>query len=270
MIIFILFFSIFFIGVGYRAWADGVIQNEYEKRVEKIRPKYETTPLSWQDPYEAHQNIHQYIYKNFAFYRAYSTEDQHEFTNRILDFISRKRIVGMDDFYMDDETKILVSIPAIRITFGLTDYHLPTLKTIGVYPSVFYNDFIRQEVKGITFATGVMYLSHEHLIQGNSTEVDHINLGLHEMAHAFKIFIEKVEDEAPVLLEELREFEEHAEEMMEMIRTGELTYFRKYAEVNSHEFFAISIENFFEDTQQFKETMPETYSMLSSMLNIKN
>jgi Mlc titration factor MtfA (ptsG expression regulator) len=269
MVVGVLFILIFIVFNGYRAYVDFNAIGDYENRTAQLKTEYNTTPLSWQDFNEAFQHIHQFLYSNFEFYRSYTLEDQKEFSIRVFKFIENKRIVGMEEFEMTDEIKILVSIPAIRLTFGLDHFYLPTLKTIGVYPSIFYNRMIRKEVKGITFKSGVMYLSYEHLIDGNKTETDRINLGLHEMAHAFKIYIEQNVSIFSVLYDEMQEFNSHAEVMIELVRSGELSYFRNYAGVNSHEFFAVSIENFFEEAENFKLYMPETYHMLSNILNIK-
>lgn len=269
MVIGVLFILIFIVFNGYRAYVDYYAIKDYEERTASLKTEYETTPLTWQDYDEAFHHIHHFIHTKFEFYRYYTLEDQREFTYRVFHFIENKRIVGMEDLEMTDEIKILVSIPAIRLTFGLDHFHLPTLKTIGVYPTYFYNRMIRKDVKGITFETGVMYLSFEHLIDGNKTETDRINLGLHEMAHAFKIYIDQNVSMYSILYDEMQEFNSHAEEMIELVRSGELSYFRNYAGVNSHEFFAVSIENFFEEAENFKLYMPETYHMLSNILNIK-
>ena len=36
---------------------------------------------------------------------------------------------------------------------------------------------------------------------------------------------------------------------------------------NEHEFFAVAVENFFERPQEFKNAIPELYSILSKLLN---
>ncbi|MFZ6013111.1 MAG: zinc-dependent peptidase [Bacteroidota bacterium] len=43
-------------------------------------------------------------------------------------------------------------------------------------------------------------------------------------------------------------------------------FFRPYACTNVHEFFAVSVENFFERPAQFKNELPELYDILTQLL----
>lgn len=210
---------------------------------------------------------YQYLDSHFTFFSELEKIEQHKFINRMIDFIKEKRIIGMEDVMIDNECLVLVSMPAIRITFGLHDYLLPNLKTIGIYPTIFYNNFIQQEAKGLTFVTGVTYLSLEHLKHGNENAYDNLNLGLHEMGHSFKLYVESISDPFSNLPSRMESFIYHAEAMLELIEDGRLDYLRDYAGTNTDEFFAVCIENFFEKPYDFRTAMPNTYQKLAKMLN---
>lgn len=209
---------------------------------------------------------HDYLKERFEFFQNYTQEEQHEFVERMTVFIKGKRIVGMELLTIDYECLVLVSMPAIRITFGLDEYTFPNIKTIGVYPSIFYNDMIRAEVKGLTFASGVTYFSLQHLKEGNRTTADNLNLGLHEMAHAFKIFVDHYMTQYDKLHQQMETFMQHANVLAEMVEEGSIQYLRKYAGTNADEFFAVCIENFFEQPEKLREAMPNTYMNIARML----
>ncbi|MCF8368193.1 MAG: zinc-dependent peptidase [Bacteroidales bacterium] len=44
--------------------------------------------------------------------------------------------------------------------------------------------------------------------------------------------------------------------------------FRRYAQFNEQEFFAVAMENFFEKPENFKQELPILYNLLSGMLNL--
>jgi Mlc titration factor MtfA (ptsG expression regulator) len=53
---------------------------------------------------------------------------------------------------------------------------------------------------------------------------------------------------------------------MRKIRKGEETFIRKYAASNHEEFFAVSIEYFFERPTDLKKTIPTLYDILHKLL----
>ncbi len=252
--------------IAILATANGIIR--YKKRKYNgldFEPTAPTHAELDEEVFSVYAN--EYLNTNFSFFKELNIEDKNKFVNRMIDFIKEKRIVGMDDVIIDNELLLLVSMPAIRITFGLEEYILPNIRTIGVYPSIFYNNYIQQEAKGLTFVTGVTYFSLEHLKLGNANESDNLNLGLHEMGHAFKLYVDNFANSTDDLVYEMKEFTTHSEAMLKLIEQGQLDYLREYAGTNTDEFFAVCIENFFEKSYPFRTALPNTYHKMAKMLN---
>ncbi len=252
--------------IAFLATANSIIR--YKKRQYNHLTFEPTEPTHTQLDEEAFFAFaQQYMRRNFIFFNDMQDTEQNKYVKRMIEFIKEKRIVGMDSVIIDNECLVLVSMPAIRITFGLEEYILPNIRTIGVYPSIFYNNYIQQEAKGLTFVTGVTYFSLEHLKHGNIDINDNLNLGLHEMSHAFKLYVDNFADSTSDLAEKMSEFTTHAETMLELIEDGRLDYLRDYAGTNTDEFFAVCIENFFEKSYDFRAALPNTYQKLAKMLN---
>jgi hypothetical protein len=65
----------------------------------------------------------------------------------------------------------------------------------------------------------------------------------------------------------LRRLDEWCQKICYDFETLNATFFRPYACTNTHEFFSVAIENFFERSVRFKAELPELYSILVTMLN---
>jgi MtfA peptidase len=45
------------------------------------------------------------------------------------------------------------------------------------------------------------------------------------------------------------------------------SFFRDYASMDDHEFFAVAVENFFERPHEFEKNHPELFQVLGALLN---
>ena len=84
--------------------------------------------------------------------------------------------------------------------------------------------------------------------------------GLHEMAHALKLEnLIKNEEYAFFDRAELEKWQSLAQTEITKIKNGEASIYRQYASVNEDEFFAISIELYFELPHKLFEYSPGLY-----------
>ena len=103
---------------------------------------------------------------------------------------------------------------------------------------------------------------------GYRNATDGYNVGLHEMAHA--LFLEDVikngEDDF-LNAKELRNFQATGKLEIGKIRNNEDSFIRDYAATNRDEFFAVCIEQFFEQPEDFQLQLPHLYKNLQLLLN---
>ncbi len=106
-------------------------------------------------------------------------------------------------------------------------------------------------------------LSWESFQEGNKYPHDSINVGLHEFAHAYffnnvKGYINDSFDKT------ISAWHRTVTKLAKERSTHE--FLRKYAFANRMEFFAVTMEYFFETPKDLQENLPELYAVLTSML----
>ncbi|MDQ3537097.1 MAG: zinc-dependent peptidase [Bacteroidota bacterium] len=197
-----------------------------------------------------------------------SPANKNKFENRVLHFIQIKEFIPRQIPEVTLEMKFLIAACCIQITFGFPSVHLAHFKRILIYPDAYYSTINRQYHKGEVNPRGrIIVLSWESFVDGYLNPTDSINLGLHEMAHALRLenMIKNHEYRFldPLLLQKWKDL---SRIIIEDIRADKNDFFRKYAEVNEDEFFAVAIENFFERPAEFKIQMPELYHIMTGLL----
>jgi Mlc titration factor MtfA (ptsG expression regulator) len=181
--------------------------------------------------------------------------------------MQQKNFVGREGEIVTIEKKIMVISGLVQLTFGLHKYAMPKFRGIALYPGVFFSKLLNQHVKGLTFGGGTILLSWLDTLKGFHNPIDNLNLAIHEWSHAFII---DHEDEQHQWL--YGKVDENLEQMVRLYEECNLdqekhSYLRDYAYVNHHEFFAVSVEHFFETPEEFVEKMPEVYFTLAKLLN---
>ncbi|MEZ4799217.1 MAG: zinc-dependent peptidase [Flavobacteriales bacterium] len=200
--------------------------------------------------------------KTFDFYRQLSPIERYNFNYRVIAIYKQKYFRGMEGFEITMNHKLLISSVIARLTFGIKyGFDLPRFEVIQVFPKEFYSRLFEQHVKGLTVGTGSILMSWQDFESGFSDDDDRINLGLHEFAHALKIEFDHF-DGVP----EWTRWLVLSEEIRKRVLEGETHYFRKYAGSNFNEFFAVSVECFFEQPHQFRDEYPMLYDSLSGLL----
>ena len=67
-------------------------------------------------------------------------------------------------------------------------------------------------------------------------------------------------------INEFKQWKILATEVMKLSTEGEENFFRKYAETNVYEMFAVCVECFFERTEEFKTNLPELFDCMKRIL----
>lgn len=204
--------------------------------------------------------------KELPYFTNLSFEQQNKFLRRVISFIVNKEFIGKEGLIVNEKMKVQIAATAVQLTFGLDNYILPHFDSINIFKGEFGYPGKGIRMKGGTTESGKIYLSWKDFESGLIIPDDGYNLGLHEFAHALKIeYHNGVNDEESFEKVFPHWFHEGMRVMQEM-KEGRSTFLRKYATTNAHEFFAVSVERFFETPVEFKEKLPKAYYYLSSLL----
>lgn len=207
-----------------------------------------------------------YLLQNFKYYKKLSPKKQKVFENRIIRFLMDKNIEGRKDLSITPEMKLLIAAIAVQLTFGLRIYKFPTFTTIVIYPDLFKSARSKTLVKGETHSGGYIALSWKYFLFGISDDKDNLNLGFHEFAHA--LFIERVNYSLDSFFNKYYDAWRKLLFTQAKMKEARIKHtFRDYSTHNEHEFFAVSVENFFENPEKYKQDLPELYRLMTKMLN---
>jgi MtfA peptidase len=214
------------------------------------------------------QRIKDILLKYFPYYQKLSLEKKAIFEKRVVKFLYSKKFIPRNVPEVTIEAKVLISASAIQLTFGLPDIYLDHFKAILVYPDDYYSSITKRYHKGeVNPLFGIIVLSWQSFVDGYIYPQDSFNVGLHEMAHALRLENIVRSEEYHFFDEELmQEFDEFAKHYCETDHSDG-AFLRPYACTNTHEFFSVSIENFFERPEEFQRTLPELYNILAKLLN---
>jgi Mlc titration factor MtfA (ptsG expression regulator) len=209
------------------------------------------------------QEIEQSLTKYFPYYNNLNEALKVVFKKRLQQFIKNKIfIIHAKEGYK--EMPILLSAAAIQITFGLENYMLSYFKYLQIHPEEYFaaNSFrvLAGHVQGNSIT-----IAFNQLLKGNQIANDGSNVGLHEMAHALyyqEIIINQTpHDSFDYLFEKVLE---EGEEVYAFKHKN--TLFSDYAFKELQEFWAESVEIFFEKPQQMQQFFPELFEIICNLL----
>jgi MtfA peptidase len=202
-----------------------------------------------------------------SYFRNLSAEAQQRFVERVYSFMEDKYFVGREGLIITDEIRVMISASAIQLTFGLKDYTIPHLHTINVFPKVFYSKLFETSFKGLSTHGGVVSLSWDDFQNGYADDEDKLNLGLHELAHAFNIDLDEDGNYDEYFIAYFDRWRSAAINDFQRLKEGSISFLRKYGSRNLHEFFAVCVECFFEAPEEFRKELPVLYGHTALMLN---
>ncbi|MDH5367201.1 MAG: zinc-dependent peptidase [Cyclobacteriaceae bacterium] len=205
--------------------------------------------------------------KYFFYYNQLSLSNQKKFEKRVNRFLHSKKFVGRG-IEVTEEMKVLISASAVKITFGLPMLHLSNFWKIAIYPDAYYSGLNKRYHYGeVNPRMGIILLSWKNFVDGYIDHDDNRNLGIHEMAHAlhFENMIRNDEYEFldPYLL---NKWDNLAAIELENVKNNPDHFLRPYASTNEYEFFAVSMEHFFESPREYRDKLPQLYDVKSKLI----
>ena len=172
--------------------------------------------------------------------------------------------MGMDE---KKEIPILISAAAVQITFGLEKYELPFFKNIYVMPDAYQRTGEKEIFVGHVSPEGI-FISWKYFLQGYGNTEDNVNVAIHEMAHALEheSFINETDVDRKFKAD-LAKFSSASGPVFASAVVNRQSYLRDYAFSNMQEFWAVSLEAFFENPNGLKQSLPQLYGTLCDILN---
>ncbi|TMI93300.1 MAG: zinc-dependent peptidase [Bacteroidetes bacterium] len=202
----------------------------------------------------------------FSYFNDLPPEGKKHFVQRVHHFKSSKKFhfIGMEE---KNDAAILVSASAVKVTFGLKNYLLSHFQNIYILADAYKMENDEELYVGHVAPEGI-YLSWKHFMYGYTNRSDNINVATHEMAHAllYNNFFAQYGIDAHFRMN-YEQFSTTTGPILAQVITNRQSYLRSYAFSNLHEFWAVSVEAFFDNPEGLRKNMPELYSALCRVLN---
>lgn len=206
------------------------------------------------------------ISQQLPYFNELMEAEKQLFLKRTYTFCTSKKFhyVGMTE---KPEIPILVSAAAVQITFGLKKYLLPYFRDIFILPEAYHLKGAGEKYIGHVSPHGI-YISWKHFLQGFENASDNFNVAFHELAHA--VHHENFINETGIDWDFREDFEKLPQVFGPILSNAikeKKSFLRAYAFTNFYEFWAVSIEAFFENPAGLKENLPGLYKILCEILN---
>lgn len=208
---------------------------------------------------------HSVVSRHFKYYNHLNLEEQKKFLFRTYLFRRSKKFHYIE-VAESAEMPVLISAVSVQLTLGLEKYKLDYFRDIYLLRDDYHYGFYSRPFQGHVDHSGI-YLSWDNFMKGISGKTPNCNVGLHEMGHALAYvnFITQTEEDRH-FKKEFKNFSKVARPIFNAIQEGTRTLLGEYAGINYHEFWAVSVEVFFENSLRMKHELPELYGAMSRLL----
>lgn len=206
------------------------------------------------------------LHRSLPYFTALTEEEANRFLKRLYAFHRSKKFhfIGME---ASKEPPLLISAVAIQITFGLKKFMLSFFRDIYIMPDAYHLHGAGEYYIGHVSPKGI-YISWKHFKEGFAIPNDGINVAYHELAHA--IHHENFAHQKGIDWDFREDFAKVSHVFgpsLSQAMREKKSYLRGYAFRDFYEFWAVSVEAFFEDPQGLMKNMPHLYKILSETLN---
>ncbi len=219
------------------------------------------------------------IQHHVAFFPKLSGADRSELLGHVQVFLDEKRFEGCGGLTIKDEIRVTIAAQACLLLLHRTTDYFPGLRTILVYPTTYMVEDRRQVGEHVWEEgtmprlgetgrkMGSLVLAWGAVKHGAADPADGKNVVLHEFAHQLD-FENGAADGVPVLptREQQLTWGEVMKSEFASLRaadeTGVPTLLNTYGATNPAEFFAVSVEAFFEQPRALKDRHEHLYAEL--------
>lgn len=213
------------------------------------------------------QEIELILHKHLPYFKKLDIKNQEKFIKRLYKFLKSKT------FHIHDESgfkemPILISATAVQLSFGLDHYLLPNFENIHIYPQEFVGIHSNFRILEGNVSNFCINLSWKHFLKGFQLPDDGQNVGLHEFAHAYYFqFFETGESVDKKFAASYPEFDALGNAVIVHEKWPGNNLYSDYGLSNLQEFWAESVELFFEKPVSLKSRYPDLFSALIKIWN---
>lgn len=204
------------------------------------------------------------LLKYHPYFEQLNSQLQETFIERLQAFMQQKIfIIHAKEGYK--EMPVLLSAAAIQITFGHDNYLLPYFKYLQIHPEEYFAKNSIRVLAGHVHSNSIT-VAFNHLLKGYEDYTSGCNVGLHEMAHALyyqEIIINKSSNENFEYY--FQRIMQEGNELYEQRHLNKL--YSDYAFKELQEFWAESVELFFERPTDLENHFPELFVFMKNILN---
>jgi len=206
------------------------------------------------------------IDKQHPFYLALDDKMRKEFLWRVYYFKTTTDFVIRFEGNRS-EIASTIAFTAAQVSLGLPAQSYTQYEKVIVYEDDYLSAHSRQYYKGeVHPGAGTIVFSWRSVLFGLSDHYDGINVLVHEFAHALRLEHKMRLGQYEIFDDDdLMALDNEAKAVLEIIRTTEDHFFRKYASTNLEEFFAVASENFFERPRELNDNFPKLYDALKKL-----
>ena len=220
-----------------------------------------------------------FIQRHVVFFRRLSASDRAELLGHVQIFLAEKRFEGCGGFTITDEVRVTVAAQACLLLLHRKTDYFPELLTILVYPLTYMVEEKRQvgehfweegtvsRLGETGRRMGSLVLSWDAVKYGAADPSDGKNVVLHEFTHQLD-FENHAADGMPSLATREQQLAWAAVMRSEFAslraadESGIPTLLDTYGARNPAEFFAVSVEAFFERPRALRARHPKLYEQL--------
>jgi Mlc titration factor MtfA (ptsG expression regulator) len=224
------------------------------------------------------------IQRHVVFFHRLSASDRAELLGHIQVFLAEKRFEGCGGFAITDEVRVTIAAQACLLLLHRSTDYFPDLLTILVYPLSYMVEEKRQLGEHVWEEgtvgrlgetgrrMGSLVLSWGAVKHGAADPSDGKNVVLHEFAHQLD-FENHAADGVPRLAtrEQQLSWSEVMRSEFTSLRSadesGIPTLLNTYGATDPVEFFAVSVEAFFEQPQALRSRHRKLYAELRNYFN---
>ncbi|MEX0747234.1 MAG: M90 family metallopeptidase, partial [Rhodothermales bacterium] len=175
--------------------------------------------------------------------------DRNRFEQDVRIVVDEWGFEGIDGVVVTDRIRVGVAAGAALLLHGRPEWELPVRQTVLLYPDRFDADYLAADsatFDGMAHQRGPIILSAPAIEESWANVDDGHNVVLHELAHLLD-YENEFADGVPSLIHpnSAVAWRDLVEKEMRRIRLGR-SVLRRYGAKNPAEFFAVSVENFFE------------------------
>ena len=219
------------------------------------------------------------IQRNVVFFHRLSERDREELLGHVQVFLAEKRFEGCGGFEITDEVRVIIAAQACLLLLHRRTEYFPGLLTILVYPLTYMVEERRQigehlweegtvsRLGETGRRMGSLVLSWGAVQYAAADPADGKNVVLHEFAHQLD-FENDASDGVPGLATREQQvawavvMKSEFASLRAADESGIPTLLDTYGATNPAEFFAVSVEAFFERPRALRAHHPKLYAEL--------